>query len=153
VRPTWLASLAFLSAISCSAAKMAPVSGTVSVAGKPVDSGMILFTPENGPTATGEIVKGAYTLTTTAKGDGALVGKHKVTIQAVTVGPMIAVDMPQPKSLDEESEMARKAKGRPLIPGEVKFVVPERYSNMNTTDLSRDVVPGQNTIDFDLPAK
>jgi hypothetical protein len=132
---------------------MAPVSGTVSVAGKPVESGMILFTPESGPTATGEIVKGAYTLTTSVKGDGAVVGKHKVTIQAVTVGPMIAVDMPAPKSLDEESEMARKNKGRPLIPGEVKFVVPERYSNPKTTDLEREVAAQPNTIDFDLPAK
>lgn len=151
MRPTWIASFAFLSAISCSGVKMAPVSGTVSVAGKPVESGMIMFTPENGPTATGEIVKGQYSLTTTTKNDGAVLGTHKIVIQAVTVGPMIAVDVP--KSLDEEAEMDRKRKGKAMIPGDAKFVVPERYSNLKTTDLSRDVAPGANTFDFDLPAK
>ena len=54
-----------------------PVTGNVTYNGKPVESGMITFTPDNpdaGRVATGNIRDGYYSLTTLAPDDGALPG-------------------------------------------------------------------------------
>jgi hypothetical protein len=68
---------------------MAPVSGTVTMQGKPVGNVLIVFNPQpapgaiNAPTrpamATAD-AQGHYDLSTHVKGDGAVVGKHKVSV-------------------------------------------------------------------------
>jgi hypothetical protein len=108
-----------------------------------------MFHPDAGPTAVGTIgPDGAYTLTTIKRGDGALVGSHRVTIQATTVGPG---SMVEPKSIDEE--LALRQQGKVLVAGKVDWVVPEQYSRVETTDLKAKVDPGSNTLDFDIPGR
>src|SRR4051794_33249667 len=91
---------ALLAAAGCGGPRLAPVSGRVTVGGRPVTEGVVMFIPADGPAAVGAIQKdGQYTLTTFKPGDGALVGGHKVTISATTVG---GGSMVEAASLDEE---------------------------------------------------
>jgi hypothetical protein len=134
---------------SCSGGpRLGKVSGRVTVGGKPVTSGTIMFHPDAGPTAVAALQPdGAYTLTTIKPGDGAVVGSHRVTIQATNVGPGSLVD---PKTFDEEIQLSRKG-GKVLVPGKVTWVVPEKYSRAETSDLTAKVEPGPNTLNFDVP--
>jgi hypothetical protein len=80
---------AFTVATGCgrSSFEIAPVHGAVSVDGKPLFQGKVMFAPrakgerDPGKPAWGEIAKdGAYRLTTFKKDDGAVVGEHWITI-------------------------------------------------------------------------
>jgi hypothetical protein len=133
--------------------RLGKVSGRVTFNGKPVPTGTIMFYPDAGPAAVGAIgPDGTYTLATIKPGDGAVVGSHRVTIQATTVGPGSLVD---PKSFEEEMQLAQRKdpKAKVLVPGKVDWIVQEKYSRPDTTDLTATVLPGTNTIDFLLPLK
>jgi hypothetical protein len=108
--------------------KTAVVQGKVTYNGKPVPNGTINFIPADGPAATGEIgPDGSYRLTTHKKGDGAVLGTHKVVIvamQNVEVGEAFT----------------------PLPPP----IVPIKYTSLSTTDLTAEVKDQENTINFDL---
>jgi hypothetical protein len=111
--------------------KTAVVKGIVTYNGKPVPNGTVLFIPQTpGPTATGEInADGSYSLTTFAKGDGAVLGKHKVVIQAIqNMGSRLPEDR------------------TPLPPP----LVPDKYTSPATSDLEADVQAKENTLDFKL---
>jgi hypothetical protein len=141
-----------MSLAGCGGLRLGKVSGRVTVGGKPVPSGVVMFYPEAGPTAVGEIrPDGTYTLTTQKPGDGAVVGSHRVTIQATSVGPG---SMVEPKTFDEEVSQARGTGKRQkwLVPGKVDWIVPEKYSQVKTTTLTAKVEGGKNDINFDIPA-
>jgi len=128
---------------------LAPVTGRVTMNGQPVTQGEITFLPENGPPAIGSIAPdGTYRLATLQE-DGALVGRHKVTIMSTKVsGGSMA-----PATFEQELEWAKKgvqSSGKVLIPGDVTWLVPEKYSRQQTTDLTAQVKPEENTINFDL---
>ncbi len=102
-----------------------PVSGTVSVEGKRVEQGDILFIPEDprwGPES-GRIVAGAYRARVAA-------GKHRVEITALDIGP-------HTKYLD----------GSPLAAN----FIPERYNVRS--ELQAEVSESQLTFDFHLQRK
>ena len=128
---------------------LAPVTGRVTMNGQPVTQGEITFWAENGPPAIGQITAdGAYTLRT-LQDDGALVGRHKVTIMSTKVSGGSAA----PATFEQELEWAKKgvkSSGQVLIPGEVTWLVPEKYSRAGSTDLTAEVKPEANTINFDL---
>lgn len=125
---------------------IAPVKGKVTYMGKVIDQGVIMFLPEQGPPATGNIEKdGSFTLTTTRKADGAVVGKHKVIIQATKVG---GGSYETPKSIEEENQQSRSNKI--LVAGKVTWLVPEKYSMDKSSTLTADVKNQPNTIDFDI---
>lgn len=110
--------------------KTALVRGTVTYKGKPVPNGTVNFIPANGPTASGEIgPDGSYSLTTFRKGDGAILGTHKVVIVA----------------MQDMGGQAVEA-WTPLPPP----IVPMKYTSLGTTDLTREVKDRENTIDFVL---
>jgi hypothetical protein len=138
-----------LAAAGCGGPEMGTVSGRVTVGGVPVTEGVVMFHPVNGPTAVGAIQKdGTYSLTTFKPGDGAVVGAHTVTISATSVG---AGKMVEAASLDEEIAKSGKNATKWLVAGDVKWVVPEKYSRPETTDQKATVTGGENAIDFDLP--
>jgi hypothetical protein len=131
--------------------RLGKVSGKVTFNGKPVPTGTIMFYPDSGPAAVGAIgPDGTYTLTTIKSGDGAVVGSHRVTIQATSVGSGSLAD---PSSFEDEMQLAQRKdpKAKVLVPGKVDWLVPEKYSRPDTTDLTATVEPGTNTIDFLLP--
>jgi hypothetical protein len=129
---------------------LAKVSGVVTVAGQPVPSGTIMFTPTGGPAAVGEIKNGNYTLTTYQPGDGAWIGSHRVVIQATSIGPSSIIE---PKSIEDEINPAPGTSGKILVPGKVTWLVPEKYSQSHTTPLTAEVKKGNNVLPFDLPAE
>src|SRR4029079_2260524 len=84
----------------------APVKGKITINGIPVTTGLINFYPTTGERpALGHIgPDGCYSLTTFERGDGALLGRHKVSIKSTRIenGP------PTPKDLKEEAEFNAK---------------------------------------------
>ena len=77
----------------------ASVHGKVTIGGKPVTTGRITFYPENNVRpAIGAIgTDGAYRLTTFHSNDGAILGKHVVTIEAFEGSPVQG-----PATIEEE---------------------------------------------------
>jgi hypothetical protein len=108
--------------------KLAPVRGTVTWKGNPVPYGTVMFQPESGPAATGEIKNGAYVLTTDTR-KGALLGRHRVTVIALA---------DQSTRLPEERA--------PLPPP----LVPLEYSFPDRSGLTATVEDKENVIDFPL---
>ena len=129
--------------------EVAKVHGRITVAGKPITTGTIQFWPESGRPAQGQIQEdGAYTLTTFDPGDGAVLGKHTVTIEATKIhNPGRTAS-----TIDEEFVVFKDPnalKGKAVI----ERLVPERFSKPDTSGLTKEVSRGDNPIDFDLPAK
>ncbi|MDR3622851.1 MAG: hypothetical protein P4L85_26090 [Paludisphaera borealis] len=61
-----------------------PVQGKVTYKGKPLTHGTVVFEPDAGREAHGEIgPDGGYTLSTFKAGDGAVAGKHRVSISGL----------------------------------------------------------------------
>jgi hypothetical protein len=108
--------------------KLAPVRGTVTWKGNPVPYGTVMFQPENGPAATGEIKNGAYVLLTDRR-KGAVVGRHRVTVISLA---------DQSNRLPEERA--------PLPPP----LVPLEYSFPDRSGLTAEVQDKENVIDFPL---
>jgi hypothetical protein len=133
----------------CGGPNLARVTGKVTYNGKPVTGGKIMFYPESGRMALGEIGSdGTYTLTTFKPGDGALVGSHRIAIESTKVGPG---NMETPKTFEEEMKGVPPG-GKILVAGKVEWLVPEKYSRVETSGLTRTVERGENKIDLDLPA-
>jgi hypothetical protein len=120
----------------CGGRSYAPVSGTVTLDGKPVAKAVVTFIPlpdpgskEAGDSASGKTnEKGEYTLQTyTPRGmkDGAQVGKHKVSI----------------------SQQETRGEGDRSITTEK---LPKRYNE--NSDLTYEVHSGDNKKDFELKA-
>lgn len=111
--------------------EMAPVSGKVTYKGQPLKHGNILFQPSIGPPAKGEIgPDGTFSLSTFKTNDGAVIGKHRV--QVICVDPQA-----KPANPDEETPSA-------------KSLIPEKYSNYATSEITVDVVKGGGPYSIDL---
>lgn len=114
---------------------MPPVGGLVSLGGKPVGGGQIMFVPAKpGPTATGLIGRdGRYTLSTFSRGDGAPLGDHEVLIESV---PDTSTTMP-------EDVIETRT---PATPPEI----PQKFGRPGRSGLAATVTSGSNAVDFRL---
>ena len=127
-----------LGAIGCSdnGHRMGKVSGEVSYEDILVPEGTVTFYPiGRGRPAIAQIqADGTYVLSTFAKGDGAPLGKYRVTIEArrITNRP--------PKTENP----------KPDFKPEFEWLVPQEYSSTESSDLNAIVEDDHNTIDFDL---
>jgi len=129
-----------------------PVSGTITLAGKPLANAAVSFVNDAAPryaigTTDGS---GNYSLTTFTAGDGAIPGEHRVVVlpsPRVDVDPNL--DPNKPPTPDDyrrlEDRMKKDAKG-PAAPAKT-------YASAETTPLRADVKSGQNRFDFDLTAE
>lgn len=127
--------------------EVAKVKGKVTFRGAPVTCGSVMFWPETGRPARGKIAEdGTFSLTTFDAADGAVLGKHTVTIEAVKVHE----SGPQPKSMAEEIEMAKKTGPGAMQSATVQQLIPPKYSNRKTSGLSKEVVRGENSFEFKL---
>ena len=141
----WMVLFSLLPILGCSAQtyKVAPVSGRVTLDGKPLAKAHVHFAPlrsgdniEPGPTSQGETdADGRYTLSLdNNRSPGAVVGKHKVYI--ITVDTQV--------SAGELADAGVKPKRREILPA--------RY-NQETT-LTFDVpAGGSDAGNFDLKSK
>ena len=104
---------------------LAPVSGVVTLDGKPLGNKQVIFMPENGRPSMGETDEdGAYELSYTAQIKGAIIGHHAVTITT-----------PPPNQGDGN------LKG-------YKETVPAKYNSKS--ELKAEVESGRNTLNFEL---
>jgi hypothetical protein len=120
---------------------LAPVHGKITVNGDPIKTGRIMFYPRQGRPASGPIQPdGSYTLTTFDVDDGAMLGSHRITIQATELIGQAAT------RAEDEYKMDAK------IPT-VKWLVPKRYADPTTSDLTAEVKSEANQIDFGLTSQ
>ena len=126
--------LLLLAVLGCAGSKRASVTGKVTFDGQPLEEGRITFVPDQsnpGPTAGAAVVKGTYTV---PAANGVFVGKNTVQINAVRkTGKKIQSPF-GPGLIDDVSEF-----------------VPKKYNLQS--ELSRDIKPGKNELDFDLTSK
>lgn len=126
-----------LLALGCGgdAPDLAPAGGTVTHDGTPLADADVLFIPEaGGPAAVGRTgADGKFQLTTGGSA-GAVIGKHKVAVQAAA----------------ENSEGQSVVEGGEFI-GEIKSRIPVTYGNYDMSGLTAAVTPdGENNFTFDL---
>jgi hypothetical protein len=109
------------------------VSGSVSLDGKPIGPGIVVFAPAGkGTPAMGPIEQsGSYSMSTSHEA-GLSAGKYKVGVSI------------------REVPMNVKRGDRPP-PG--KSLIPEKYEDSATSGLEFDVAPGSNTINIELKSQ
>jgi hypothetical protein len=112
----------------------APVRGVVTVDGKPISgfkNAAVAFTPAAGRAAKSVILlkDGSFELSTYKPGDGARLGQHTVAVSATVED--------------------RTAQSEDRYPG-VRFVIPEKFANGDTSGLGYEVKPGGNVIQIQL---
>lgn len=130
--PVCLLVVAFF--VGCSKQEYAPVSGKVVYKGQPLTFGSVMFFPESGQPAHGQIKEdGTFYLSTNGDGDGARIGVNKVRVAC------FQTQKPQPDgSIKEE-------------PGVGPSLIPERYDSPEHSGLVVDVPPeGKSDVVLEL---
>ncbi|MEX0642555.1 MAG: hypothetical protein WD468_07630 [Pirellulales bacterium] len=112
----------------------APVRGVVHIDGHALPAfknAAVVFTPNAGRPATGVIspMDGTFELSTYRDGDGARIGPHSVAVSATVAAPADHDDDRYPA---------------------IRFVIPEKFSNRETSGLAFDVKPGSNFVEIQL---
>ena len=133
----WTILLTFV-ATGCGKAGTVPtakVTGTVAYKGKAAEGAAVTFFPEQGRPASGATdAQGKFTVSTFASGDGAVLGKHKVTIaDAAPVEPPPMPGMPGAENY------------KPPAPR-----YPAKYRDVGTTPLTAEVGKGTNEFKFEM---
>jgi hypothetical protein len=130
-----LSIFALLASIAgCGDENWATVTGTVTLQGKPVGPGSLMFEPENpesitAPSAIGHFREdGKYALKSAGNREGALPGDYLVMIHG----------------------RGEEAFGDEQVDPNAKSAIPKKYLNHRLSGLRATVKPGDNTIDFDL---
>jgi len=137
----WLATAAAaMVLVGCGGSEfqLAPVKGKVTYNGKPLEFGAVIFIPEKGPAAIGQIQSdGTFVLQTGTHGGrmqrGAVVGKHKVEIRC----------------MDTQRPGYKPSAGHEMPIG--KSLIPTKYNQADSSGLTAEVTPqGPNDFHFDL---
>lgn len=133
-----------LAGAGCGKAKpaTAPVAGRVLLDGKPVAGAAVMFEPVEGgvPARGGTGADGSFTLSTFGRDDGALVGRHRVSVSKFVVEGVAA------------NELGLEA--APGQPGaQPKAAVPVRYADPKTSGLEATVDAAGTKVEFTLESK
>lgn len=171
-----LAVLALVSLAGCGESNPPtfPVSGTVTLDGKPVEGAAVLFIPFDG---TGQAASarsdasGNYKLTTFTADDGAMAGNYKIKVTKFDTpdGGMSPYGAPAEtppassgpaKKMTEEEERARMEAGytadqaTPQGKAQVaKNELPAKYADQSSSGLTHMVVEGDNVVPLELSSK
>lgn len=142
-----IVSTCVLMMVGCgSSSPYAPVSGIVTIDGEPLAEASVAFHPKAGGRPAYGLTRadGSYELTAIERGDGALIGEHRVTITAVKVE-----QSEKAKAMAEELGSLSSAMPMPK-PKEV-WLAPESYSQVENSGLTFTVERGAaNQADFAL---
>ena len=129
--------------------RVAEVSGTVTLDGDPIDAANVTFMPTEGgrPAVAVTDADGNYALSTFGDKDGAVIGTHTVTIEAVE--ETVSAKM---EEAAEEYGSLSEVMVRPQ--SKIVWRVPQIYSERDTSGLEFEVIRGQdNVADFLLDSK
>ncbi|SRR5713226_8307145 len=151
-RWAWVLTFAVsLTATGCSGGrKLYKVEGVVTIEGQPLTGASVVFNPmdtSQGGTASAKTEEdGSFRLYTQNRGEGALAGDYKVTVQLF---PEIEREAPKPGDLEAIKKMFKltaeeKARKHPRLP--------VGYGNVQTTTLTCRV-PTEGTVKLDLKGK
>jgi hypothetical protein len=121
-----------------------PVQGSVYLDGEPVAKASIMFHPEEGGRPAWAITgdDGSFALTTFESGDGALLGDHVVTITLAQERP--PGKQPQNPNFTNENASVMEIFASHQ-PNRKMWIVPEKYSDPDTSGLTFTVASGTNT--------
>jgi hypothetical protein len=143
--PRWFAvgvsaacTLALLAGCGPSRPVTVPVRGVVTLDGKPVNGATVLFQPTQGvPGRAITAADGSFELTTFAKGDGAVVGRHSVAVSKFTMSGV--------------AETEGGVSG-PVAAGGAKetWVTPQKYATAAESGLEVEVKPGLGAVSLEL---
>lgn len=119
-----------------------PVRGAVTLDGKPVAGAQVMLMPQEGGRPAQGVTDdaGRFALETFAPGDGALPGRHAVTVTCRRVSGAAP---------DADGLEGAVAPGGP----KVEWIVPQRYSDPKTSGLSAEVAPGMKPLELPLSSK
>jgi hypothetical protein len=138
-----------LFAVGCSGGgpELGVVKGKVTMDSQPLSNVLVTFVPEGGgrPSTGTTNAEGNYSLIFLDK-DGALVGKHKVSVTTLsTAAPVTEYPSDSPEYAKQASgtgSATQKAPGEPI---------PDKYNTK--TELVKEVKSGDNTINLELTSK
>jgi len=121
---------------------LVPVSGVVTINGKPRHTVVVTFLPPNGPAlATAETDENGKYAVSSMGGPGALPGEYKVSIS------YLLSDKGEPQGIG-----VRTAQLQPPSMLSAKEQLPREYSDLGRTKFSVKVGPQGGRFDFDVPA-
>jgi hypothetical protein len=114
---------------------LVPVSGRVTLDGKPLKFGSVMIQPAAGPAARGTIqADGSFTVGTFKPGDGAIVGPATVRVACYE----------------------QQRPGAPAPQGELalgKSLIPEKYTQFETSGITASVAAGMAPLEIGLSSK
>lgn len=145
--------LVMLATIGCggsSRPKMAKVSGTVTLDGKPLEGAQVVFIADGAPrNATGTTdAAGKFTLTTFEANDGAVLGEHSITVTKMTSSaPAMSADDP---SGGYGAAMSSAGGGDATMGGLVSSQLPAKYGDPKQSGLKHSVTDGANDVKLEL---
>lgn len=114
---------------------LVPVSGRVTLDGKPLEFGSVMIQPTAGPAARGTIrPDGGFTVGTFAPGDGAIVGPATVRVACY--------EQQRPGAPPPQGELALG-----------KSLIPEKYAQFETSGLTATVAAGMAPLEIGLKSK
>lgn len=117
--------------------QVAAVEGTVTWKGKPLADAGVAFTPEKGPVAIGRTNEaGQYSLSTQGR-NGAVIGAHRVTIEAFEPLP------PGKKAVSSDGELLIAPVSR----------IPSKYGVLTKSGLEAKVTENDSENNFDYQLK
>jgi hypothetical protein len=130
----------------------APVTGRITYRGEPVRGATVAFIGERAPRFGSGLTDddGRFQISTFENGDGAVLGKHLVTVTKADASS--STDVPVDKSLspEERGRATEEAFERALQRGPLRSLLPKKYSDPNTTDIRLEVLPGENDFKIEL---
>jgi len=128
-----LAAFAVLPLVGCGSSGNSTVTGTITTTdGQVVTGGRITFTSVSPPVSASSRIApdGTYELSSVEPGDGAPVGNYQVAI------------------VSKISSVGGDRNGRSVATS--KSLVHEKYADVETSELTAEVTPGSNTINFEV---
>jgi len=123
-----------------------PVTGSVTLDGKPVDNAAVAFFPEGGGLPARGMTDGSgkFTLMTFVAGDGALPGNHRVSVTKSETLAAPAVAAPG-ETLETPTDGGAAEN--------VKHLLPIQYSSPSTSQLTTEVKRGMGPVVLGLKSK
>ena len=114
---------------------LVPVSGRVTLDGKPLEFGSVMIQPVAGPAARGTIrPDGSFAVGTFSPGDGAIVGPASVRVACY--------EQQRPGAPPPQGELALG-----------KSLIPEKYTQFETSGITATVAAGMGPLAIDLTSK
>jgi hypothetical protein len=134
-----------------SSAPTYPVTGTVTLHGKPLSGAAVTFVPtdETQGAAASAFTnsEGKYALTTFQAGDGARPGEYRVKVSKQDQAAVDASKMVKNLSIEEEQKIYIEKK---TLPPPAKSLVPAKYQDDQTSGLTHKVENKPTTFDIKI---